>query len=120
MDEAWVRLALIGGALVVAALATTIIRLRARGGPRRLHETGLAPGVYLFTSSACPDCSSVRRALTEALGEGGFEERSWESEPGVFHRLGVDAVPATMIVGEDGSGTVWPGRADDALAELGY
>lgn len=118
MDEAWARLAVIGGALVVAALATTIIRLRARGGPRRLHETSLAPGVYLFTSSACPDCGSVRKALTEALGEGGFEERSWESEPGVFHRLGVDAVPATMIVGEDGSGTIWPGRPDGALDEL--
>lgn len=119
MDEIWLRLGLIGGALVVAALASILLRARLSGRPRRLEDTRLDSGVYLLTSAACPDCASVRRALTEALGGEGFTELSWEEEPGVFHRLGVDAVPATLIVGRDGSGVLWPGRAKEALASLG-
>lgn len=119
MDEVWTRLALIGGALLVAALVTIVIRSRVTGRPRNLRQTGLGPGVYLFSSIACPDCASVRRALVRALGEEGFEERSWEAEPGVFHRLDIEAVPATLIVAHDGSATLWPGRADGALESLG-
>lgn len=119
MDEIWVRLALIGGALAVAGLVTIALRARAKGKPRRMEATGLPPGVYLFTSEACADCGSVRRALGQALGDAGFVERSWEEEPGLFHRLGVDAVPATLVVEPDGSGTLWPGRAEQVLAALG-
>jgi hypothetical protein len=36
----------------------------------------------------------------------------------VFKDLGVDAVPATLIVGESGSSTLYPGRPDFALAAL--
>lgn len=119
MDEVWVRLGLIGGALAVAALATAVLRSRMMGRPRALVATGLEPGVYLFSSAACPDCSSVRRALVDELGEGGFLEMSWEQDPGTFHRLGVDAVPATAIVGSDGSATLWPGQPDQALKSIG-
>lgn len=119
MDEIWLRLGLIGGALAVAALATMLLRVRVHGRPRRLEDTRLDPGVYLFTSAACPDCASVRRALTEALGANGFIEVRWEEEPGAFDRLGVDAVPATLVVESNGSGTLWPGRAKEALAALG-
>lgn len=119
MDEVWLRLGLIGGALLVAAVATLVLRSRSSGRERNLAETGLEAGVYFFSSSACPDCSPTRRALADSLGEEGFVELSWENEPGVFHRLGVDAVPATLTVAGDGSATLWPGRPDRALESLG-
>lgn len=104
---------------MVAALAAIVLRARVHGRPRRLDGIGLDPGVYLLTSAACPDCASVRRTLTDELGQRGYTEVRWEEEPGVFHRLAIDAVPATLIVDEDGSGTLWPGRAKEALASLG-
>ena len=119
MDEIWLRLGLIGGALLVAAVSTLVLRSRSSGKKRDLPDTGLEPGVYFFSSSACPDCSRSRRLLNESLGEEGFVEVSWEADPGVFHRLGVDAVPATLIVGAEGSGTLWPGKADRALESVG-
>lgn len=119
MDDVWLRLGLIAGALAVAALATVVLRSRLKGRPRVLEATGLEAGIYLFTSATCPDCSSVRRTLIDEMGESGFVELSWEQEPGEFHRLGIDAVPATVVVARDGSATLWPGRADEALRALG-
>ena len=110
------RLGLIGGALIVAGLATVTMRLRARGSPRKLSATGLDRGVYLFSSTACADCKHARSMLDDALGSGGYREFQWEREPGLFHDLNVDAVPATVIVDFDGSGVLWPGRPDKALA----
>ena len=72
-----------------------------------------------FSSSACSDCPLARRTLADALGEQGFLELSWEDDPGAFDRLGVDAVPATLVVAADGSGTLWPGGAEMALESLG-
>jgi hypothetical protein len=54
--------------------------------------------------------------LDEALGSDGYREFRWEQDPGLFHDLGVNAVPATAIVDIDGSGVLWPGRPDKALA----
>ncbi len=119
MSDVWLRLSLIAGALAVAAVAAVVLRSRVAGRPRQLESTGLGPGVYLFTSTACADCSPARRKLIDELGEGGFVELGWEQEPGVFHRLGVDAVPATAIVARDGSATLWPGQPDDALDSVG-
>lgn len=119
MDEIWVRLGLIGGALLVAAISTMALRTRSSGRKRAVPETGLEPGVYFFSSSACPDCSRARRVLSESLGKDGFVEISWEADPGVFHRLGVDAVPATLMVEAGGSGTLWPGKAERALESVG-
>ena len=119
MSDVWLRLSLIAGALAVAAIAAVVLKSRMAGRPRLIEATGLEPGVYLFTSAACPDCSSARRALVDELGDEGFTELRWEKEPGEFHRLGVDAVPATAIVARDGSATLWPGRPDDALSSIG-
>ena len=115
MDELWLRLGLIAGALAIAAIATLTLRFRNRGGPVDLEVTGLGPGVYLFTSTACPQCGSARRALSDSLGEDGFAELRWEELPGVFHDLGIEGVPATLVVRADGSGTVWSGKPDPAL-----
>ena len=119
MDELWARIGLIVGALAVAYLLTLVIRVRAGGSPRSVDETGLRQGVYLFSSSACPACKAVRQQLSEVLGEDGFLELSWEESPGVFHDLGIAAVPATLVVAEDGSGTIFPGEPGAALAAVG-
>ena len=119
MNEFWARAGLIIGALALAYLITVILRARASGSPRRLDSTSLRSGIYLFSSSACPDCRRVRNQLADRLGEDGFNEFNWEQHPGLFHDLDVTAVPATLVVEDDGSGVLFPGRADDALASLG-
>lgn len=119
MDEIWLRVGLIAGALVIAAVITLFLRSRFTETKRSLVETGLQPGVYFFSSSGCSDCLLARQTLSDALGEEGFLEIAWEGDRDIFDRLGVDAVPATMIVAADGSGTLWPGRAKPALDSLG-
>ena len=119
MDELWARIGLIVGALGVAYAVTVILRARAAGSPISLEATGLAEGVYFFSSSACPDCRQARARLEDGLGESGFTELRWEESPGVFHELGVAAVPATLLVDADGSGTLYPGHPDKALVRLG-
>ena len=118
MDEVWARLGLIVGALGVAYATTLVLRSRSKGSPRQVEDSGLRIGVYLFTSATCQDCRPARRKLTEQLGEDGFTEMNWEKEPGVFHRLGVSAVPATLIVESDGSGTLFPGQPEKAMNRL--
>ena len=119
MSDVGLRLILIAGALAVAAIAVAVLKSRMTGRPRLLEASGLEPGVYLFTSADCPGCASARRKLVDGLGESGFVELSWEQEPGVFRRLGVDAVPATAVVARDGSATLWPGQPEDALDSVG-
>ena len=118
MDEIWIRLTLISGAMGVALLVTMILRSRSSSGSRRLETTGLAKGVYLFTSSGCLDCLSAREALVESLGDQ-FVEIEWNRNPALFDQLGVSAVPATLLVEPDGSGTVFPGQPGRALSRLG-
>ncbi len=118
MDEIWGRLGLILGALMVAGAVTLVMLSRVKGGPRNLAATGLNQGVYLFTSDACPDCKHVKGMLDDALGPDGYKELNWGQEPAMFHELGVDGVPATMIVEVDGSGVLWPGLPDAALTHL--
>lgn len=119
MDDIWIRLGLIAGAVAVAAASVLVLRSRATETKRTLVETGLQPGVYFFSSSECPDCSHTRQALSGSLGEQGYVELRWEDDPEVFRRLSVDAVPATLVVSADGSGTLWPGGAEPALESLG-
>ena len=118
MDDALVRFGLVLGALLVALVFSAVIRRISRGRPRHLNDHGLDPGVYLFTSSACSDCGTARREVQEALGEDMFAELNWETNPGEFHRLGVEAVPATIVVTNEGSATLYPGSPTRALQLL--
>lgn len=118
MDDALVRMAVILGALLVALIFSVVIRMRSRGQTTQIKDHGLGSGVYLFTSSACQGCGTARRALRDALGESGYVELRWESNPGEFHRLGVGAVPATIVVGDDGSAKLYPGSPRKALQSL--
>lgn len=119
MDELVTRLALIGGTLVLAALGVLVMRVRARRSAREVAATGLAAGVYLFTSSECPDCEKARRRIIEELGEGSFVEIRWEDEPETFDELEVDVVPATLVVTDGGKGTLFPGAPERAIAQVG-
>lgn len=99
-------------ALVVAAvaLAVALVILILRRLPRLRSRTiaapGLDPGVYLFTSAGCGTCSRARRDLTDRRVA--FTELTWEADPAVFSRLGIDAVPSVVVVG-DGRGRWWRG-----------
>ncbi len=117
MDEFWVRLSLVSGVLLVAYVLTLILRARATNGPLKIAQTGLQKGIYLFSSSTCADCATARKYLEDKLGNDGFGEKSWETEPGLFSRLGVEAVPATLIVDREGAAALWPGHPKKALDE---
>ena len=118
MDEVWVRLSRIGGAFLVALVITLLLRSTASRGPLKITATGLKEGICLLSSSACPDCATARKYLEDRLGDDGFDERSWETEPGLFGRIGVDVVPATLIVDLEGAAVLWPGHPENALALL--
>lgn len=119
MGEVWIRLFVVAGALVTALVAVTLLRFRARRQPETVESAGLAPGIYLFTSSNCLECAPARRSLIEALGADGFAEVSWEDQSATFGELGVTAVPATLIVRGDGGAKLYPGQPTAALRLLG-
>lgn len=119
MDELWARAGLILGALSVTGAITLLLRARSKRSPRVLEEVKLDYGVYLFTSHTCADCKPAKRMLSAALGESGFTELNWEAEPGTFRELGIDAVPATLVVDRGGRGTLYPGMPQKALVGLG-
>jgi mono/diheme cytochrome c family protein len=116
MDEIWVRIGLVAGALIVAGAVTAVLRARARQRPvREVDAAEFEPGVYLFASSTCASCHMARVKLDAALGVDGYVEMAWERDPGVFTALEVEAVPAVMIVSAGGRGRIFPGQPDKAL-----
>ena len=120
MNEIWARLAWVLASVVTAAAVILIMRNRPRRRrPVRVRQAILGFGVYLFSSATCPDCEAARSLLVGAVGAAGFQELRWESDPGVFKEVGVDAVPTTLIVSETGGSTLYPGRPDQALEALG-
>lgn len=112
MSDLTARLLLASGALIFAAITTFVLRRRATGPVRIRLASGFEPGTYFFSSTACLDCAPARRTLIDRVGEDGFTELEWEAEPAVFHELGIDAVPATMIVSPAGSARIYPGMPD--------
>jgi len=117
MNEVWLRLTIVIGAVGVSLLIVAMLRRRpAVSGSR---DSGvLAPGVYFFTSSTCADCVGARERLEDMLGSDGYIEIGWEGDPGLFTHLGIDAVPCTVVVGDDGSASLHPGMPDGALRGL--
>lgn len=98
--------------LVVSAVVLALRLIDRRRNHRRMAETGLAPGIYLFTSGACAECGPAREALEARLGRGGFAEVAWETDRGVFATLGIDEVPCTLVVDDSGSASVWRGMPE--------
>ena len=110
MDDVWVRAGLVIGALALAVAIGLWQRRAVRGPERVISETRLDPGLYLFTSQACPTCAAARSTLEESVGLDGFSEFVWEAEPGRFAALGISAVPAVLLVAEGGDGRLYPGQ----------
>ena len=117
MSEVWLRLAIVAAGTVVV-LGVALVLRRPAAHPVTTKTKALAPGVYLFSSSTCVDCVAARARLVDALGPTGFVEIDWEDDPGTFAEFGIDAVPCTVIVSEEGMATRFPGMPDRALEEL--
>jgi hypothetical protein len=52
------------------------------------------------------------------LGQEGYTELRWEEEPSKFGEVGVDAVPAVLLVRDSGRARLFPGQPERALSEL--
>ena len=109
MVDTWLRIALIGGVLAGSLGVALLVRQRAKRSDRVIDAGGLAPGIYFFSSSTCETCVGARRDLSRLLGPDAFIEFAWEDTPGVFDELGIEAVPATLIVSDGGHAVLYPG-----------
>lgn len=117
MDEIWARVGLVLGALAIAGIVVAIQRRGRRVPERDIEAPRLDPGLHFFSSRGCSTCDGARQKIINAVGESGFTEYVWEEDPGVFGELGIDAVPAVLVVREPGKGRLYPGRPDKALAD---
>lgn len=115
MSELWLRVAIVGGALVVAGLIALITRTRAANAIRTVRAEHLEAGVYFFSATTCETCERARDRLDSKLGASGYTEFAWEHHPDVFSEYGVDQVPAVMVVNHEGRGSLRFGQPDRAL-----
>lgn len=115
MDEIWVRVAIIATVVALAVGTAIIQRRRALNPVRSVDARGLQAGIYFFSSITCATCTQAREKLDSVLGSNGYTEIAWEKDADQFERLGVDAVPAVVIVDEGGRGRLYPGQPDEAL-----
>lgn len=118
MSDLTLRLVIVASAVVLAVVVIAAMRRRP-SKPGTLAGNPLSPGIYLFASSTCADCLPARIRLGDELGESGFVEVEWEKNPELFTALGIDVVPCTVIVADDGAARRYPGLPDRALQELG-
>lgn len=93
--------------MVLVAILLVIVAARLIGRWQRpshpaldLGDFGPRPGIVLFTSTDCVNCKSAR-AVVESL-RAPVREVTWELEPAVLERLGVEAVPLTVVVDAEG------------------
>jgi hypothetical protein len=115
MNDLWVRVALVAGALAVAAVITLIARRRASRKVRIVRAGGLDSGVYFFSASTCASCEQARVELDSSVGVAGYTEFAWERHPEIFSEYGVEQVPAVMVVDDAGRGRLYPGQPGGAL-----
>jgi hypothetical protein len=102
------RIALTLLLVVVVVVAVRVVARWQRPGhpPIELGDLADTPGIVLFTSTDCANCSNAR-AVAESLGIP-MREVTWELDPSLMERVGVEAVPLTAVVGEAGTVT-WIG-----------
>jgi len=100
------RALIVAALVVVVTIVVTLLRRFPRTSVRTIDTPGLEAGVYLFTSGGCGTCAGARETLA---GRGvDFTELTWDEDPEVFQRLGVDAVPSVVVV-KAGRGRWWRG-----------
>jgi len=91
----------IAAILVVIAVSRLIARWQGPAHPPiDLGDFGPRPGVVVFTSTDCANCKEALAAV-RSLGVP-YREVTWELEPAVFDGIGVEAVPLTTVVDDEG------------------
>jgi hypothetical protein len=116
MNDLWVRVALVAGALAVGSVISLIARRRASGTVRIIRASGLDSGVYFFSASTCASCEQARVKLDSSIGVEGYTEFAWERDPETFSVYGVELVPSVMVVDDAGRGRLYPGQPDRVLS----
>lgn len=98
----WLQALLIAGAaLAVVAVALGTRRFqRPTHGRVDVHGIGLPAGIVIFTSTDCATCRDALASVRAAQAP--VREVTWELESALFERVGVTAVPLTIVV--DGAG----------------
>jgi hypothetical protein len=118
MDEVWARAALVAGRsqwLGSWFWFNVSGRDPLRGRSERPVST---PGSTYSPPPAAPPVLRRGRPFRPSLGEDRFHEFAWEEGSETFDRLGIDAVPAVLVVEPGGSGTIFPGQPDRALRRI--
>lgn len=103
MDEPLVRLLIVLAGTLTVLVTAAFLEVRKRRPTRPVVGSGLAPGIYLFTSRDCAGCASARARLDRMVGFGAYVEMTWETNPGEFERLRITEVPSTVVVAANGS-----------------
>lgn len=101
------RLVVVGAVAALVVVAIVVLRRRPIVRSRAVTRTGLPFGLYLLTSDGCDTCSRARDTLTRR--KLAYTELSWERNPEIFDRIGIDAVPSLLRIDQDGDGTWWRG-----------
>ncbi len=101
MDDLTVRLLVVGGAVLVAAVGALATRRWQRPSHPAVDIAGLGlpDGIVVFTSTDCGNCAETRSRV--AATGAPVREVTWELESAMIERAGVTAVPLTLVV-EDG------------------
>lgn len=107
------RALLVAAAAVVVVALILVLRRRPVVRARPVQGSTLPPGVYLLSSDGCDTCERARATLTRRAVS--HTELSWDKNPEVFERLGIDAVPSVLRIGEGGDGTWWRGGVPRTL-----
>jgi hypothetical protein len=89
--------------VVAVVLIVAVARVRPEHKPVALNIKGNleGPGIFLFTSETCDSCEAARAIYRDVLGADGFTEISWDTEPALLTRLGVEEIPVGTVL--DGS-----------------
>jgi len=99
--ELVVRLALVIAAVVLVVVVARYRPAR-RAAPLAVEGNLEGPGVFLFTSEDCDSCTVARQVYVDVLGPDGFTELSWEAEPALLTRLGVEEIPVGSVIDDAG------------------
>lgn len=108
------RALLVVGLAALVAIIALALRHRPITRSRTVAVTGLIPGVYLLTSGGCAPCEQARATLRQRSIE--FVELTWQADPEVFERLGIDAVPSVVLADSSGAGLWWRGGVPRRIA----
>ena len=103
VSDVVVRLGVVAGVVVVAAVIAFVIRRLARPPHPGISvgDLGDRPGVILFTSTTCSTCKETI-AFYERMGVP-FREVTNELESQRFDEWGIVAVPLTVVVDAEGT-----------------